>query len=546
MALFNNETGGVAGTYLYAGSLGINLRASHTYGGWVRFDSSTDGIDNFAFSYVESAFNSGSGIAHFSGTGATAVRFARQDAFGFNDAINTTGAYGSTTAWHHLVAVYDAPNTDLIAYIDGVNVGTVNSATTRTSNTATAYFVLGPGVCTAVDMFHFGRILTPAEIFRLSRTRGMPIDRTSLQMWIPAWDATSFGSANADFSGLNRDLSNISTGTDYGVNNANPPVPWVQNQGGRIYTRRTAIAITGAATTQSTGAATVTSGASAASSGTTQSSGSAAVTSAAGLAAAGTTQSTGSASITAAASAASAGSTQSTGAAALTSAAGLSATGTTQSTGTATLTAAASITAAGLTQTTGTATVDAYRDAASSGTTVSTGAATLTADASVASGGSTQSTGTATLLAEFPITATGLTQTSGVAVLAGSLPSAGLTQSTGAATLTAAASAAASGTTQSTGAAALTADAGLAASGTTQSTGAAALTSGASVASTGTTQSTGLATLTATASITAAGLTRTTGLASVTSNVPSGGGGAGGYASTRRGALLYGTRRRIR
>jgi hypothetical protein len=101
------------------------------------------------------------------------------------------------------------------------------------------------------------------------------------------------------------------------------------------------------------------------------------------------------------------------------------------------------------------------------------------------------------------------------------------------------------GTTNVTGAAAVTSAAALAPTGQVQTTGTAALTKAAALAPAGNTQVTGAVALTATVAITATGLTQVTGVATVTGGLipaitvrsPN---------ATRRGAVVYGTRRRLR
>ena len=484
MSINNNESANNLSNGLRAGTTGVNLRASHSFGGWLRWNNVANNIWNFAFGFSLSGFTSGSGILHTQNAGSGTLDFVRQDTLGFNDKVTASVGYANTTDWVHLALVYDAPNTDIIAYVNGVSQGTVNSATTRCSNSTSSYLSIGPGVLDAVDVFLFSRILTADEIFRLSRTRGLPINRSSLTVWVPGNDPASLTAAGQDFSGNNIDMAAV--GANASLSAVNPPVslPLVNNP--VLFLPPPVVSITSAGTTNATGAASITAGA--------------------GLVPTGSTQATGAASITAAASAASAGSTQATGAASIT--------------------AAASAASSGATQATGAATMLAQFPADAAGSTQATGAASLTAAASAASSGSTQATGSASVTASTAVAGSGETQT------------------TGAAAITAAASAASSGSTQSTGAATLTALFPIDAAGTTQTAGAVAF--GTVLQSTGSTQATGSASLSAAAGIASSGTTRTTGVATLTSNAPVDGASAGGYRNTRRGALVYGTRRRLR
>jgi hypothetical protein len=177
------------------------------------------------------------------------------------------------------------------------------------------------------------------------------------------------------------------------------------------------------------------------------------------------------------------------------------------------------------------------------GSTETAGSAALTASAGLATGGVTRTDGAAALTASAGLAVAGLTRTTGGAAVSASASasSSGLTQTTGAAAITASASLTAAGLTQTNGSAAINPTWPLAASGLTQTTGAVSV--GQGVASGGLTRTTGTATLVASAALAASGLTRSNGAAVFAS----GGGGAGSQnTSSRRGALVYRTRRRIR
>ena len=240
MAVTTNNT---ADTYMgpYLGilnSVGVNLRASHSFGVRIRWNTTATNVENYATWYVDNGNGTfgfgGSYVYRVNGAGAGLVRFARSSDIGTEDSVNASGAYGSTTDWVHLCFVYDSGAALITAYVNGVSAGTVSSATTRTgSYTNCDYMAAGCGNHEAVDSFFFNRVLTAAEVFSLARLQRRPPQMSGCLVWIPMHNPASLTEEGRDYSGAGRNVTLQQSGTgNPAVSNGNPPIPWIKTRGG--------------------------------------------------------------------------------------------------------------------------------------------------------------------------------------------------------------------------------------------------------------------------------------------------------------------------
>ena len=218
-------------------SVGVNLRASHSFGVRIRWNTTATNVETYAAWYTDNGNGTfgfgGSYIYRVNGAGAGLVRFSRASDTGTEDSANATGAYGSSTDWVHLCMVYDAGSGTIRSYVNGVANATVASATTRTgSYTNTDFMATGCCNAEAVDSFFFNRVLTADEILYLARER-RPRNMSGCLVWIPMSDPTSITTASQDYSGANRDVSLQQSGTgNPAVSNGAPPVGWTRSRGG--------------------------------------------------------------------------------------------------------------------------------------------------------------------------------------------------------------------------------------------------------------------------------------------------------------------------
>jgi hypothetical protein len=449
-------------------SLAFPGTGSHTLMLWMHCtsDDTGDCIDLWDGSSYTNCIvigcNAGQNVGFFESNGGVSATF------------NTT--YTLST-WFHVACTYDGTN--VVTYFNGVQVDSRAFSATARPTLARISIGLGAASRTQQDVMVFTSALSANEIRACMNGRIPRVQRANLACWYPLHN----DGPTIDYSAKGLTLGTV--GGTPAAGTVWAPTNWsgMQQRALRVFLNTSALAVNP---------------------GTTQTTGAASMTSSAGLAAAGTTQTTGSAVVGITYPIVAAGTTQTTGSAAVAKTAGFVAAGTTQTTGSATLTAAASLVAAGTTQT--------------------TGAAAMTAAAALAAAGTTNTTGAATLTAAAGLVATGTTQTNASAAVLGAQSAVGTTQTTGSASLTAAAAIAGAGTTQTTGAASLVSAAQLVAAGTTQTTATAAMTIAYLIAATGTTQTTGVAVL--------AGAVA--------------GGGGGDDVASRRWLGALGARRRLR
>jgi hypothetical protein len=182
--------------------------------------------------------------------------------------------------------------TTIRSYVNGVAGGTIASGTTTCTNAAAGLLIgCGPGVSDTVDTVFFARALSAVEIAQLAAMR-MPIIRQGDCFgWYPMFGGANLTEAGIDYSGNGNALSASAAGPS--VTNVAPPTPWGGPQALRFLSQ--SYAVTTAGTTNSTGAAALTSAASLAASGSTQCTGAASMTSSSAIVATGTTQTTGAA-----------------------------------------------------------------------------------------------------------------------------------------------------------------------------------------------------------------------------------------------------------
>lgn len=402
----------------------------------------------------------------------------------------------STTAntWVHYAATYDGSNTTggCKIYQNGAPVTPASTSNNLSSTVAWNRIIVGGFNGAGQDAWMWNRVLSAAEISLLySGGRQAAISYTSL---VGHWPLFNGGSAGVDFSGNGRNLTATGTITDSTLQAPRPF--WWGRRPTIILPAVSALAITPAGTTQTTGSVTL--GASEA------------------LALGGTTQTTGSVAISALMAVTPAGTTNTSGAVALTELAAISPAGTTNTAGTVTLTAAEALATAGTTNTTGAVALTSLEALAPAGTTNTTGAVTLTSLEALAPAGTTNVTGAVALGLTAPIAPAGTTNVTGAVTLGelAALAPGGLTSTTGSVTLGSSAglALAPAGTTNTTGAVTLGESAAIAPSGSTQTTGAVALTALEAVQPAGTTNTTGVVSLGMTAPLaTPAGSTQTAG-----------------------------------
>lgn len=382
----------------------------------------------------------------------------------------------TTTVWRHYAATYDGSNTTggCKIYQNGAAVTPTTTGGSLTSTVSWNRIIVGGFNGAAQDAWLFNRVLTAAEIAALyNGGREVGLSYSNL---VGYWPMYNGGNAGVDFSGNGRNLTATGTVSD---STLQAPRPWFGRSPTIIIPAASALAITPAGTTQTTGAVTLGELAAITPAGTTQTTGAVTLTALKSLAPAGTTNVTGAVSLTELAALAPAGTTQTTGAVALTAIEALAPAGSTNTTGAVALTSIEALTPAGTTNVTGVVALGLTAPLTPAGTSNTTGAVSLGVSASLGTtAGSSQTTGSVTLgsSANQDLGATtGSTQTSGSVAFTeiAAVAPAGTTQSTGSVALTALESVTPAGTTNATGSVGLGLTAPLAApSGSTQTTGA--------------------------------------------------------------------------
>lgn len=280
----------------------------------------------------------------------------------------------TTGTWIHVALTWDGTN--LLAYANGVQIGSNTTGALTGTRGNWANLQVGPGTCDLQDAVFYDAALSAAEIQQLYVSR-LPTRRTNLVVHLPCFPGSN---RNVDYSGNGYNFSNQGTPTDSTI--TPPSVGWGGSRPRLVIPANSALAAAGSV--QCTGASTLVAGKAVVPGGSTQVTGAANMLR--GMNVAGATQTTGAATLTKSAPIAAAGLTQTTGAAAV-SASGsysLTAAGSTQVSGTATSSTAAPLAAAGLTRVSGAAIEGGASPIAGGGTTRCTGSAVVSSSAPAA------------------------------------------------------------------------------------------------------------------------------------------------------------------
>lgn len=161
-----------------------NLQASHTIMGRVKFTTATTASEVWPlyFGLNSTSSFSGSVTAHKSTGAATTQIATRFDTSGNADVVTQTGSFATGT-WRHYAMVYNTTGTLITFYIDGVSVGTVSSATTRTSSSTANRFVLGWCQGLVADAAVYNRALSAGEVAQMAAYRVATITSGLLGFW---------------------------------------------------------------------------------------------------------------------------------------------------------------------------------------------------------------------------------------------------------------------------------------------------------------------------------------------------------------------------
>lgn len=265
----------------------------------VKWATAATNVDMYGPTMSVAANGRGIFIERRSGDASTVVIAYRYSGSTFSTVANATGAYGSTANWVHICVTYDG--TTIRTYVDGVASGTAASASTFMAAGANDEMSLcGPLNGEVADVCFFSRALSAAEVLQLSAIRQpASLARGDCLGWYPAIETSSLTNAGIDYSGSGNHCTLQNSGSNNpAVGSVSVPKAWGGPSAWQaLRIAPVTLAIDGAGSSQTTGAAAVTSSASLTATGTTQCTGTATMTASAAIVASASTQTTGAADV---------------------------------------------------------------------------------------------------------------------------------------------------------------------------------------------------------------------------------------------------------